>query len=265
MTTVNDIYRLMDEKAPFSMQEGWDNSGLLVGRRSAEVTHVFLTLDITPETIREAVQAGADLMLSHHPVIFGKISSTVEEDYTGKRVLMLAENRIAALCCHTCLDSVRGGVNDVLAEKCGIVGETDILEPGGVHPQLGAYGVGRVGRLASPVDMEDYLGLVKNALRPNGLRFYDAGRPVEKVAVGGGACGSMVEEVLALGCDTFVTSDVKYDQFLAAKDGGLNLIDAGHYPTENPVMEIVEKWLREAFPELKVTKTALHHEVFSYR
>lgn len=265
MVTVNDIYNLMDKKAPFSMQESWDNSGLLVGRRSTEVKHVFLTLDITPETIAEASEAGADLILSHHPVIFGKFSDVLEEDYTGKRILSLIENRIAAICCHTCLDSVRGGVNDVLAEKCGIVGETEILEASGVHPVLGEYGVGRVGCLAAPMSLEEYMTLVKNALGPNGLRYHDAHRPVERVAVGGGACGSMIDEAVAMGCDTFVTSDVKYDQFLAAKDAGLNLIDAGHYPTENPVMEIVESWLREAYPELKVTKTARHCEVFSYR
>ncbi|MCQ2441503.1 MAG: Nif3-like dinuclear metal center hexameric protein [Oscillospiraceae bacterium] len=265
MTTVHDILCLMDEKAPFSMQESWDNSGLLVGRRSAEVNSVFLTLDITPETIQEAIDAGANLIVSHHPVIFGKIASAVEDDYTGKRVLMLAEHRIAAICCHTCLDSVPGGVNDVLAEKCGIVGSTSILEQSGVHPAYGPYGVGRVGELAAPMDLTDYLTLLKQSLAPNGLRYWNANRLVKRVAVGGGSCGSMMEAVLAHGCDTFVTSDVKYDQFLCAKDAGLNLIDAGHYPTENPVMERVESWLRAAFPELKVTKSALHREVISYR
>lgn len=265
MITVKDIYRFMDEKAPFSMQEGWDNSGLLVGRSSAEVTHIFLTLDITLETVEEAVQAGADLILSHHPVIFGKLSSVLEEDYTGKRLLSLIENRISAICCHTCLDSVRGGVNDVLAEKCGITGSTDILEVSGVHPTLGAYGVGRVGVLSEPMTLSAYLDLVKEALSPNGLRYWDAQRPVYKVAVGGGSCGSMLGEAAAMGCDTFVTSDVKYDQFLAAKDAGVNLIDAGHYPTENPVMDTVEGWLKAAFPELKVTKTSVHKEVISYR
>lgn len=265
MITVNDIYRLMDEKAPFSMQESWDNSGLLVGRGSAEVKKVLLTLDITPEVIEEAVQQGADLILSHHPVIFGKIASAVEEDYTGKRVLMLAENRIAAICCHTCLDSAPGGVNDVLAQRCGIVGETDILEQCGVHPTLGAYGIGRVGRLAQAMSLADYLTMLKDRLSPNGMRFWDAGRPVEKVAVGGGSCGSMIELAIAAGCDTFVTADLKYDHFLAARDSGLNLIDAGHYPTEQPVMEQVEKWLSEAFPELDLCKTACHYESIAYR
>lgn len=263
MTTVREVYQLLDKKAPFYMQESWDNSGMLAGHWEQEVRRVLTCLDITPETIREAMELGCDLIVSHHPVIFDPVKRASDDDYTGKRLLALAENRIAAICCHTCLDAAPGGVNDVLAEKCGLT-QTAPLEQAGIDPQGRPYGIGRVGVLPAPVALADYLDQIKMALKPNGLRFYDAGKPVERVAVGGGSCGSMMALAVREGCDTFVTADLKYDHFLAAKDYGLNLIDAGHFPTENPVMEIVGEWLREEFPGVEVCQSRRHHEVISY-
>ncbi|MCD7838962.1 MAG: Nif3-like dinuclear metal center hexameric protein [Clostridiales bacterium] len=263
MTTVQAVYELLDERAPFRMQEPWDNSGLLVGRRSAPVERILTCLDITPETIVEAAELGCQLIVSHHPVIFDPVKRAEDGDYTGKRLLLLAEHHIAAICCHTCLDACPGGVNDVLAELCGL---TDVgqLEQMGVDGQGRPYGIGRVGRLSASESLADYLQRLKQTLHPNGLRYYDAGRPVQRVAVGGGSCGSMLELAVKAGCDTFVTADLKYDHFLVAKDYGINLIDAGHYPTENPVMQRVTEWLQEAFPDVEVHPTRLHREALSY-
>lgn len=264
MTSVRDIYNFMDEKAPFSMQESWDSSGLLVGRWEKSVSRVLLSLDITPAVIQEAAEAGCELILSHHPVIFGGAKSVTDADYTGARVLALAEAGIAALCCHTCLDAAPDGVNDELARRCGLTGPLELLERGGVHPELGPYGIGRVGELPEPMALTEYLKLLQGALSPNGIRFQDGGKPVCRVAVGGGSCGSMLGEALKLGCDTFVTADLKYDHFLEARAAGLNLIDAGHFPTENPVMDVVEDWLTRRFPDLTVLRSRCHSEPISY-
>lgn len=264
MTTVRDIYECIDEKAPFSMQESWDSSGLLVGHWDRAVRRVLLSLDITPAVIQEAADQSCGMIVSHHPVIFGGTKAVTDADYTGERVLRLAEAGIAALCCHTSLDAAPGGVNDELARRCGLTGELELLEQGGVHPVLGPYGIGRVGALKEPVALPDYLALLRDNLAPNGIRFHDAGKSVRRVAVGGGSCGSMMGEALKLGCDTFVTADLKYDHFLEARAAGLNLIDAGHYPTENPAMDVVENWLREAFPELKLLRTRVHSEPIAY-
>lgn len=264
MVTVQDIYGLMDRKAPFYMQEDWDNSGLLVGRRSRPVERVLCTLDITPEVIEEAREKSCELILSHHPVIFQPLKQVTDSDYTARRVLALAESGIAALCCHTCLDSAPGGVNDVLADLCGLTAERVPLEEAGKDACGVPFGIGRVGCLPEPTAFGDYLERLRTALRPNGLRYYQTSDMVSRVAVGGGACGSMLGEAIASGCDTFVTADLKYDHFLEAKDAGLNLIDAGHYPTEQPVMLRAAEWLREAFPELEVLQTSVHREVISY-
>ena len=264
MTTVRDIYNLMDEKAPFSMQESWDNSGLLVGRWDAPVERVLLSLDITPAVIAEAAERGCQMILSHHPVIFSGLKAVTDDDYTAARVLALAGAGIAALCCHTSLDATPDGVNDELARRCGLTGALELLEQGGVHPELGPYGVGRVGELEQPVSVEEYVKTLKTALKPNGIRFYDAGKPVRRVAVGGGSCGSLMGEVLEKCCDTFVTADLKYDHFLEARAAGLNVIDAGHYPTENPVLDVVERWLAGRFPALEVLRSQVHDEPIAY-
>lgn len=261
MTTIRSVYNLMNEKAPFALQESWDNSGMLCGHWEAEVRHILTALDITPEVIDEAAALGCDLIVSHHPLVFEPVKSVRDSDYNGRRLLSLIEKGIGAICCHTSLDSAVGGVNDVLAEKCGLTGETTVLEQVGVDPLGRPCGIGRIGTLAEELPMSDYLSLIQTALQPNALRFYDAQRPVKKVAVGGGSCGSMLELAVAAGCDTFVTADLKYDHFLAAKDQKLNLIDAGHYPTENPVMAEVSRWLREAFPAVQVTESVRHREV----
>ncbi len=262
MITVKDIIHQMNETCPFSLQEPWDNSGFLVGHRNREVSGILTALDITLETIDEARDKGCNVIVSHHPVIFNPVKQLTDESYDSRRLLALAELGIAAICCHTCLDSVTGGVNDVLAEKCGLQ-NTTVLETSGEYNGQ-PYGIGRVGELEQPVSLEMYLERVREALRPNGLRYCSGGKLVHRVAVGGGACGSMLHEALAMGCDTFVTSDLKYDHFLEAKAQGVNLIDAGHFPTENPVMERVTEWLRCAFPEVKVLASSVHHEVISY-
>ena len=127
------------------------------------------------------------------------------------------------------------------------------------------YGIGRVGNTAGiPMYAPAFAAFVKEALGANGVRYVDARRPVRRVAVGGGACADMLKDALAMGCDTFVTADVKYNGFLDAKALGVNLIDAGHYPTEQVVVPVLAKWLESGFPKVEVLTTQRHKEVFSY-
>lgn len=266
MTTVQDIYHFIDQIAPFSIQQPWDNSGMLVGHWKQPISRVLMTLDITPEVIYEGRQMGAELIISHHPLLFNPAKQVTDGamDLVGQRILALAESGMAAICCHTNWDSAQGGVNYVLAKLCGLE-KLQVLEPDGTDAKGVPYGIGRIGTLAMPMPMSDYLELLKGSLEPNGMRYFDAGRRVYKVAVGGGSCGSMMELVAKAGCDTFVTGDLKYDHFLDAKMMKLNLIDAGHYPTEDPSMTVLGYQIAKAFPALLVKKSELHHEVLSYK
>ncbi len=262
MVTVREVYRFLNEKAPFGLQMDFDNAGFLVGRAGQAVNRILIALDITESVIQEAREKGAQLIVTHHPVIWGGARSVTDETVTGRKLLALVESGIAVICAHTNLDAVSGGVNDALALRLGL-SDIQQLHQDGVDDQGRPYGIGRFG-LVPEQSLFDFAQGVKRLLGANGLRIVDGGSPVRKVAVGGGACGNMIADVLNAGCDTFVTSDVKYDGFLDAKAMGLNLIDAGHYPTENVVCPVLEQWLIQRFPQVSVEQSARHHEVFSY-
>lgn len=262
MTTVQSIFDMLQEKAPFELQLGFDNAGFLVGHHDAPVERVLVALDITEQVAAEAKALGCQLIVSHHPVIWGGAKTITDQTVMGRKLLALVENNLAAICAHTNLDAVADGVNDALARRLGL---SDIgqLKQDGVDGQGRPYGIGRVG-VVQEQSLQDFALFVKRELGANGVRLVDGGKPVHKVAVGGGACADMMIDAMDHGCDTFVTSDVKYDGFLDAKAVGMNLIDAGHYPTENVVCPVLRDWLRAAFPELSVSISEVHHEVFTY-
>lgn len=262
MTTVGGVFTFLQEKSPFELQEGFDNAGFLVGREDASVSKLLVALDITQPVVQEAVEQGAQLIVAHHPVIFGGLKSVTDQTVTGRILLDLVENGVSAICAHTNLDAVEGGVNDALALRLGL---TDIgqLRQAGVDGQGRPYGIGRVG-LVPEQPLYDFAMAVKRLLGANGIRLVDGGRPVRMVAVGGGACAEFMADALAQGCDTFITSDVKYHQFLEARAMGLNLLDAGHFPTENVVCPVLQEWLSKRFPQVTVSLSQRHAEVFSY-
>lgn len=264
MATVREIYQYLDGLAPFSLQMDFDNAGFLVGRGDRQVDKLLVSLDITEEVVAEAAQLGCQLIVSHHPVIFFPAKSVTDATPDGRILLSLVEHNIAAICAHTNLDAVSGGVNDALARKLGLT-NIEQLKQDGVDASGRPYGIGRVGNTAGvPMYAPAFAAFVKEALGANGVRFVDARRPVRRVAVGGGACADMLKDALALGCDTFVTADVKYNGFLDAKALGVNLIDAGHYPTEQVVVPVLAKWLADGFAKVEVLTTQTHKEVLSY-
>lgn len=262
MTSVGEVYAFLQERAPFELQEGFDNAGFLVGREDSGVSKILVALDITEQVAQEAAEQGAQLIVAHHPVIFGGIKAVTDQTMTGRILLSLAENGIAAICAHTNLDAVEGGVNDALALRLGLA-DIGQLRQTGVDGQGRPYGIGRVGFVPEQL-LYDFAMAVKRLLGANGIRLVDGGKPVCMVAVGGGACADFMEDALAQGCDTFVTSDVKYHQFLEARALGLNLVDAGHFPTEDVVCPVLRDWLAKRFPNVSVSISRRHAEVFSY-
>lgn len=263
MAVVKDFFKLIDQVAPFATQEGFDNAGFLVGRGDQPVEKVLVALDVTEAVAREAADWGAQLIVAHHPVIFQPAKAVTDESVVGRVLLALTENRIAAICAHTNLDAAQAGVNDCLARALEL---TDIgqLRQAGVDAQGRPYGIGRTGTAHCPgLSAAEYAAFVKEKLGSVSVRFVDGGRPVAKVAVGGGACGSLMEDALACGCDAFVTADLKYNNFLDAQALGLSLMDAGHFPTENVVCRPLAEQLAQAFPQVVVRVSQVHREVYS--
>ena len=256
MKTAGEIYNYLNYKAPISYKMDFDNPGFLVGNAAWEVKRVLLALDITDWVIDEAIELKANLIVSHHPLFFS-LKNVNSETPQGYKALRMIENKIAGICMHTNLDAAHGGVNDALAEKLGLTKVT-VLDEAGTDETGNTYGIGRIGNIEPALSMEEFLSLVKKALNCNGLRYNDASKKVSCVAVGGGSCGSYLELVKEKGCDTFVTSDVKYDTFLDAKRMGINLIDADHFCTENVVIPVLKTWLKEEYPELEVKISESH-------
>lgn len=256
MVKVSDILRELEKIGPPCLKLDFDNVGLLAGFSGHDVDRVIVALDITNEVIAEAVKEKAQLIVSHHPLFFS-IKSVSDLDPAGKKIMALLTNGISAICMHTNLDAATGGVNDALAEAAGLT-NTALLVPEVYDENGNPHSNGRVGYLKAPMELKDYLAFIKNRLKTNGLRYHDAGRPVQKVAAIGGSGGSYLKSAVAQGCDTLLTADIKYDVFLEAKEAGLNAIDGDHFCTENVVTPVLEKKLRERFPELYISVSKCH-------
>ena len=232
MAKVKDFYGYLNSIAPFETQEDWDNSGMLVGDMDAKVKKVAVVLDITHEEIKKAKAIGADLIISHHPVIFNPIKSVTR----GSVPYELVASSINALCCHTPLDIADGGTNDSLAELLGIEvtrTEDPILRLGTVEPTTA----------------ENLAGKIAKTLNTK-VRYADAGRKIEKIAICTGAGCSLIEAAGEI--DAFITGDASHHNFLDCVQAGITLIAAGHYETEIVVVPVLVKKLQAQFPDIEI-------------
>lgn len=256
MITVRDIEKALFDWAPQELAASWDNVGHLVGEPDAEAKKVLVALDITEAVVQEAIDCGADVIVAHHPVMncaWHPVQRVRSDDAQGRMLIAMIRNGISAICMHTNLDAADGGVNDALAEKLGLTN----LE------MLNEEKIGRIGTLKSQLPLVEFVRFVVESLACNGLRYVDNGKAVHRVAVGGGACSGYIAQAIANGCDTFVTSDLKYNDFLDTKE--INLVDAGHFPTENVVCPVLAAFLSKQFPELTVVQSTTHScEVIQY-
>lgn len=239
MTTAGDIYEFLNSIADFASQADWDNSGFLVGDTQRPVRKIAVTLDIDLPAVRGAARAGADLIVSHHPVIFYPL----KEFKAGKPAYELAKSGISAICVHTCLDIAPGGVNDVLASLLGLENIETLMS--GQAPGLIRTGTGHFDTAERLANHTAFALGAQTA-------YADAGKPIEKIAVCGGRGGSYFADALQAGMDALVTGEASHHEFLEAADAGLSLIAAGHFETEYPIVPVLAARLRERFPQLTV-------------
>lgn len=263
MATVREITDFFDSAAPFYMKFDFDNIGHLVGFSETTVSKVLLALDITDDVVEEAVSIGAQLIVSHHPLIFEAIKKVTDDDLKGRKIIKMIQNGISAICLHTNMDSADGGVNDALMAALGAEVK-GLLDPHGQHIDGRPYGVSRYGELREETELDTFLCRIKDSLKANGLRYVSGGRKVKKIACCGGAGAGDMLKALALGCDTYVTSDLKYDHFLVAKELGLNLIDADHFCTENVVVPVMYDLLKNKYPELELVISRSHGQTVQF-
>ena len=246
MTTAGDIYRFIDGFAPFRTALSFDNPGLLVGDEGAAVTAAVLSLDITPPVVREAERLGAELIVSHHPVIFHPLKAV----RTGSVPYLLAKAGIAAICAHTNLDMAPGGVNDCLAERLKLKN----ISPLAVNAESGLAEAlcGETEREYAPREFAEF---VKRALGCGGVRYADGGRSVRKVGLCSGGGADYLYAAGEAGCRAFVTGECKHNQLLDAESLGVTLVAAGHFETEDIAIPALLQRLADRFPDVKFIRS----------
>ncbi len=239
MNTIKDILNYSETFAPLNSAMEFDNVGLLVGDENTSVSKVIVCLDITKQVVNEAAKKNAQLIISHHPVIFNGIKHISQNDIP----YLLIKNNLSALCLHTNLDlSTKFGVNTCLANTLELKNIEYFMDK---DKEICLA----LGELKSPLSEFDFASFVKQKLNCKGLRYTELNNIVSKVALSSGAGGSEIYLAKSKGADIIVTGEIKHNQILDANNMNLSVIDAGHFKTENVVVLPLVKMLSENFPE----------------
>lgn len=243
----------LEEKYPAKAAEDWDNVGLLAGDDTKEISHVFLALDLTEETLAEAIEAGADMIITHHPMIFKGIKKINNHSFTGRKILRLIEQGIPYYAMHTNYDVL--GMADLSARYLKL-SDAQVLSVTREGDEV--QGFGRVGNIPWEMTLGEYAYFVKEALGLNDVKVYgNLESKVKRAAVCTGSGKSMISEAINAGADVYVTGDIDHHTGIDTVAMGLALIDAGHYGTEYIFMDAMKKELGEAFPQLKISCAAV--------
>ena len=256
---VKDIVKVIEDFAPLSLQEGWDNSGLCIGSPDAPVSSVLLGLDCTPELVEEAVACGADMIVTHHPLIFSGLKKISPDDKTGEAVIKAIKAGISIYAAHTNADKVIAGVSGAMAAKLGLKDVTVLDEDGE------GTGLGVVGDLPEPMSAEEVATLVKECFALKMLRM---SKPLDgkisRVAMCGGSGGSLIKAAMNSGAQLYLTGDVSYHNFFT--QDGFMIMDVGHYESEIEIVDILFSLLRKNFPTfaVRITQNIYSNPIFYF-
>lgn len=240
--TCREIIALLQEQSPETFACEWDNVGLLVGDFEQEVKKIYIALDAAEEGIEEAIAQKADLLLTHHPLIFKGLKKVNTEDFTGRRVLKLIENHISCYAMHTNFDVK--GMADLAATYMGL-SECEVLDVT-CQGEEGSEGIGRVGMLPGEISLEECIALVKRAFDVKMVKvFGDLKLTVRKAAICPGSGKSVISHALHAGANVLVTGDIDHHEGMDAAEQGLAIVDAGHYGVEKIFIPYMVQYLRE--------------------
>ena len=243
--TIRELFAQLETKIPKALSCSWDNDGLMCcPDAERNVRRVLVALDVTAEIAERAIEGGYDLIVSHHPLIFRPLKAVNPADTVAKKVIRLLGAGVSVMSFHTRLDAVCGGVNDTLAAALGLQETVPFGNDG--------EAIGRIGRLASPMQLDDFAMLVKKVTGAPAVTVADGGVAVEQVAILGGSGSDDVGVARAAGADTYLSGELGHHHLTDCPEYGMNLIAAGHFYTENPVCETVRAMLLELDPTLAV-------------
>ncbi|MDR1391688.1 MAG: Nif3-like dinuclear metal center hexameric protein [Clostridiales bacterium] len=247
MSDVNchNIIKEIENLFPIGLAMEFDNTGLLIGSKNANIKKIFLCLEATKQNISDALDYSADLIISHHPIIFTPIKKIVDTDYKCYAIIKLIENKTSFYCAHTNFDIADKGLNDILAKKIGL---KDIKKYNSF--------IGRIGILENEKTLEDFAKHIKKILNCKALRFIgNKDSKIKKVAVCSGSGANFIENIFSIGTDVYLTSDIRHHDAILASELNLNIIDAGHFETENLFCDFMFDFLTKKFPKIEIIKS----------
>lgn len=268
--TVADCIEWLSETAPPELAEEWDNVGLLLGERESDVRRVMTCLTLTSDVAREAVDEEADLIVTHHPVLFRPVQRLTGETAEGRLLLELIREEVSVYSPHTAFDSARAGINQQLAESLGLLDVVPLrpVAPGAadVTSTDVPVGGGRRGSFDQPVPLDDVLRRCQSVLPAPVVQYVgNPARLVSSLAVACGAAGEFIPDALAAGCDALLTGEARFHACLEAREAGLVLILAGHFASERPGVERLAAMLGAAFPDLMVWASRVESDPVQWR
>lgn len=246
-----DVMELLEDLSPVSYAEGWDNVGLLLGRKDKTVHKVMLALDATDDVVQQAVLQGVDMLISHHPLLFSAVKRITEDDFIGRRLINLIKNDICYYAMHTNFDVM--GMADAAADLLQLH-SCEVLEVT-YEDELSKEGIGRIGKLPHEMSLKECAQYCKTVFDLNSVRIYgDEDAPVETIAIVPGAGDDYIKNALAMGADVFITGDIGHHDGLDAMEQGLAVIDASHYGIEKLFVPYMAEVFANRMPELIVIK-----------
>lgn len=249
--TNHELYLLIDQIAPFDTQMDFDNSGFLVGNVNDPVRNVLFALDVTDSVLDEALSLNCNLIVSHHPLMFSPRKQITDNDPEGRILLRLIRSNISLVSAHTNLDIARDGMNDALAEICGL---SDIEGDGLI----------RVGNLSSPLTAEAYSHYLSERLHTVVRILGDKDKLISRPLVCSGAGSSEWESVLPCHADSFISGEIRHHHALALSSNGIVAFECGHYATEIPGLYALADALQSTFNQLQLNVGIFKSELRAY-
>jgi dinuclear metal center YbgI/SA1388 family protein len=256
---IKDVINVIEDFAPLSIQESWDNSGLCIGSPESEVSSVLLGLDCTEQLVNEAIACGADLIVTHHPLIFSGLKKISPDDPTGAAVFKAISNGISIYAAHTNADKVISGVSGAMAARLGLA-DVSVLDEDG-----DGTGLGVVGNLPEPMGAEDMIAMVKEKFALKMMRSSrPLGQKISRVAVCGGSGGSLIGAARRSGAQLYISGDISYHNFFTPE--GFMIMDIGHYESEIEIVDILFSLLRKNFPTfaVRITQNMCANPIYYY-
>ena len=242
------------EFAPLYIKEEWDNVGLMCGDEKSEIKGVMISLDLTLDVISEAIEKNCNLIITHHPFIFDKISCIDFNTPMGEKINKLIKNDINVVSMHTNLDKAAGGVNDVLCEKLNLSSVENLTDE--------EFSIGRIGVLNKEISLKDFVLFVKETLKTTGIKYIGCDeKKIKKVAVVSGSGSEFYCDAIKKEADVFLTSEVKHHIAVDCMERDFTIIDAGHFETENPVAEKIKSYLLKEF-DVKILISKSYNKLF---